>query len=550
MKKSGHSPSGKIRLRSVKGSTPKKEKSESRNEHFKIARGELRSIINSLPSALLMIDSRRCIQFANESFCAMFRVEGAEIEGKSIAELADTSWNIPILPAILERVLAQGSSLRNLKIEQNFPRVGHKELVLHATATHLNGSGSVAAVLAIEDRTAETRPATDRGVERTSLVKDEFLAVLSHELRTPLTTILGWAQTLRLGKSDVEKTERAIAVIEKSAKDQGQLIDDLLDVSRLQSGKMQLNIGEIDPNDCIAAALESVRNTADGKSIAIETKFDPTPCVINADSTRMEQVFRNLFTNAVKFTARGGKVSLRSKLRKDKKQIEIQVEDTGKGIRPEFLPYLFTGFSQEDSSTKRMFGGLGLGLSIVRNLVQMHQGTVTAFSPGEGKGSIFTVTLPCMIRSSQNNRTHGSHEGDAAQGRPASLKGLKVLVIDDLEDARDAFSAILQSSSAQVETAPSAAKGLAALIRFKPDLTLCDMAMPSEDGMSFIRKLRGLNPGKGGKTPAIAVTAYANTADVSKALDAGFDAHLSKPVDAVELSHLIAKLVRRAKNRR
>jgi len=376
------------------------------------------------------------------------------------------------------------------------------------------------------------------------------LSMLSHELRTPLTTILGWAQTLRLGKPDTEKTERAIAVIEKSARDQGQLIDDLLDVSRMQSGKMLLKLREIHPKDCVVAALDSVRGLAEARSIRIHTKFDPSICAIQADPGRMEQIFRNLFTNAVKFTPPGGEITVLSKLRKTKKQIEIQVADTGKGIRAEFLPHLFDRFSQEDSSTRRMVSGLGLGLSIVQNLVHMHHGTVTAYSPGEGKGSVFTVTLPCVIRPTHGSRKPRPHEAAHEAGkRPASLTGLRVLVIDDLEDARDAFSAILQSSRAEVETAGSAAAGLAALSRFKPDLTLCDIAMPEEDGLSFIRKVRGLEPLKGGKTPSIAVTAYANTTDVHKALAAGFDAYLAKPVDAAELSHLIAKLARRGKKR-
>ncbi len=517
---------------------------------LKIASDNLRTIINTVPVAMLLLDYRRRIQMANESFYSLFKFEDGQVEGKLLTELADEQWNIPTLETILESVLVQGKPFRDLAIEQSFPRVGNKDLNLHATAVRLNRSEAMSALLTIEDRTWKKQTAAQRNAEKTSLLKDEFLATLSHELRTPLTTILGWAQTLRLGKPDAEKTARAIAVIEKSAMDQGQLIDDLLDVSRIQSGKMLLKLCEIHPKDCVVAALDSVRSLADAKSIRIQTKFDPSICAIHADRARMEQVFRNLFTNAVKFTPHGGRITVRSKLRKDRKQIEIQVEDTGKGIRAEFLPYLFDRFRQEDSSSKRMFGGIGLGLSIVRNLVHMHQGTVTAQSQGEGQGSVFTVTFPCVVRLAQGSRKPRARvSADGAGKRPASLTGLRVLVIDDLEDARDAFSAILQSSRAEVETAASAAAGLAALSRFKPHLTLCDIAMPEEDGLSFIRKVRSLEPLKGGKTPAIAVTAYANTTDVHKALAAGFDAHLAKPVDAAELSHLIAKLAGRGKKR-
>jgi len=343
-------------------------------------------------------------------------------------------------------------------------------------------------------------------------------------------------------------------VIEKSAKDQGQLIDDLLDVSRIQAGKVFLELRKINPKDCIVAALDSVRSGAESKSITIRTEFDPSDCPIIADPGRMEQVFRNLFTNAIKFTPPGGKITARSKLKKDEEQVEVQVEDTGKGIRPEFLPLLFTRFSQEDSSTKRAFGGLGLGLSIVRNLVEMHKGTITAYSPGEGKGSVFTVTLPCsgshllQVDVSKTSRSRVATTPQAGE-RLSNLSGLRVLIIDDLEDAREAFSAILQSSQAQVETAASTEGGLEALARFKPDIALCDIAMPEEDGFSFIRKVRKLEPQKGGKTQVIAVTAYASALDVRKALDAGFDAHIAKPVDAVELSRLIAKLAGRGGKR-
>ena len=267
--------------------------------------------------------------------------------------------------------------------------------------------------------------------EKANLVKDEFLATLSHELRTPLTTILSWAQILRSRKIGAEKTEHAMAVIERSAKDQGQLIDDLLDVSRIQAGKMLLDLRPIKLTDYIEAALESVRSLAEAKSLTLQTEFDPSACPIFGDSSRLQQVFRNLFTNAIKFTPPGGKITVRSRRTKDPERLEVQVEDTGKGIKPQFLPYLFTRFSQEDSTTKRGFGGLGLGLSIVQDLVQMHGGTVTASSPGEGKGAVFTVSLPCMTRRTRRESGRRvSQPGQKATGRTAesiNVKGLRVL---------------------------------------------------------------------------------------------------------------------------
>jgi two-component system, chemotaxis family, CheB/CheR fusion protein len=662
---------------------------------LQIAHDDAKTIINTMPIAMLIIDSNRRVQTANQAFFNMFKTEQSDIEGKSMFELAGGLWNISSLSTMLETVLVQGTSFHDLEIQQDFPRIGHKDMVLHATATRLigSGTGTATALLAIEDVTARRQAADQlrqteekyrhllenandgilivdeegriefanpylenmfgyssgelrnqpyemlipdqklephrkhhgaffrqpeapgisisneltgkrkdgtvfpveislspvnvnskvvvtaivrdiserkktetqrqglllretearQEAERISLVKDEFFATLSHELRTPLTTILSWAQTLRLGQADPEKTKRALTVIEKSAKDQGQLIDDLLDVSRIQAGKVFLELGEINPKDCIVAALDSVRSSAENKSITIQTEFDPSDCAITADPRRMEQVFRNLFTNAIKFTPPGGKITVRSKLKKDEERVEIQVEDTGKGIPPEFLPFLFTRFSQEDSKTTRAFGGLGLGLSIVRNLVEMHKGTVTAYSPGEGKGAIFTVTLPCaetLFLNGDSRKTSQSVVATLPDERLSNLSGLRVLVIDDQEDAREAFSALLQSSHARVETAASAQAGLAALPRFKPAVALCDIAMPEEDGFSFIHKVRKLDPGKGGKTPTIAVTAYASAADVRKALDAGFDAHVAKPADAIELSRLIAKLARRGTKRR
>ena len=656
-----------------------------------IAHDDAKRIIDTMPIPMLVISSDRRVQMANDSFCNMFKTERSETEGKSLFELSGGKWRIPSLMTILEAVHVQGTPFHDLEIGQDFPGIGHKDMVLHATATRLAGSDARAALLIIDDVTARKRTADQlrhveeryrhlletandgivivdqqgtiefanrrletifgyspgeltnrhlevlipdrylaahrrdhaafmrkpeardmgRGIdlfgkrkdgnvfpveislspvkvdstvlvtaiirdisdrkkmeivrqellaretearreaEKASQVKDEFLATLSHELRTPLSTILSWAQTLRLGKTDPEKTNRAFQVIEKSARDQSQLIEDLLDVSRIQAGKMLLEPREIKVRDCVVSALDLVRSTAENKSITIQTEFDPRTCAIIADSGRMEQVFRNLFINAIKFTPSGGKITVRLKVKED--GIEIQVEDTGKGIRSEFLPNLFTRFSQEDTTTKRVFGGLGLGLAIVRNLVEMHKGTVTAYSPGEGRGSVFTVTLPRAgkgLSPGAGGKTSRRREATVDGGvRPPDLSGLRVLVIDDQEDAREAFSAMLQSSRAQVETAPSAATGLAALARFKPDITLCDIAMPEADGLSFIRKVRKLGPNKGGKTPTIALTAYAGAADVRKSLDAGFDAHLAKPVDAVALSRLITKLAGRGKRR-
>jgi PAS domain S-box-containing protein len=387
-----------------------------------------------------------------------------------------------------------------------------------------------------------------RDAERSNRVKDEFLATLSHELRTPLSTILIWAQILRLKSATVEQVKKAATVIEKSAKDQGQLIEDLLDVSRIQAGKVRLELREIDPVESITAALDSIRTEAEDKSIAIHTEFDQSPCRIVADSGRLQQVLRNLLTNAVKFTPAGGTITIQSRLLKDPGRLEIQVRDTGKGISAEFLPYVFKRFSQEDPSAKREFGGLGLGLSIVRNLVEMHGGTVAAESPGEGQGAVFTVTLPYPSAIlPQEVAVHVDDvEGMARDtAAPPELSGLRILIIDDQQDTREALQTVLESLGARVHSAGGAADGLAAFAGDQPDVVLCDLAMPGEDGFSVIRKIRALAPDQGGRVPVVALTAYAEAETVRKCLDAGFDAHLSKPTDAADLARLIVELAGR-----
>jgi signal transduction histidine kinase/ActR/RegA family two-component response regulator len=387
--------------------------------------------------------------------------------------------------------------------------------------------------------------------EKANRVKDEFLATLSHELRAPLTTILSWAQVLRLKMVGPDKTTKGLTVIEKSANAQSQLIEDLLDVSRIQSGKIHLELSTVDPAECVSGAVDSARSLAEEKDIAIVTEFDRSCGKITADSDRLQQVFRNLLTNAIKFTPRNGTITVRLNSIKEPshESVQIQVEDTGKGINPEFLPLLFTRFTQADSSATRRYGGLGLGLSIVRHLVEMHGGTVKAESPGEGKGSIFTVTLPCgQARPGETTEQHSSQQAaNERPAHPAKLDGLRILVVDDDEETRDGFAVMLQSLGANVRTTASAAEGFKALAEFKPDVLLCDVAMPDEDGYSFIRKIRKLKPRQGGKTPAIAVTAYAGAEDVRRAVEAQFNMHIAKPADMVSLSHAIANLAKHGK---
>jgi PAS domain S-box-containing protein len=383
--------------------------------------------------------------------------------------------------------------------------------------------------------------------ERANRIKDEFLATLSHELRTPLTAISSWVQMLRLGKGDPKK---GVAMIEKSVNDQSQLIDDLLDVSRIKAGKIHLTLSVVDPADCVSAVVDSVRPLAEEKSLTIDTVLDPSAGKITADPARIQQVLRNLLTNAIKFTPPRGRITVRlnSAGKPPDQRVQIQVVDTGKGISPDFLPVLFARFTQAESSATRAYGGLGLGLSIARHLVELHGGMVSAESPGEGKGAVFTVTFPRKPDLARPSQTIENGEprppANPLPANPANLSGLRVLIVEDEQDTRAGFETFLQSVGAQIRTAASAAEGFNALVDFKPNVLLCDIAMPGEDGYSLIRRIRALKPNQGGKTPAIAVTAYAAAEDIQRALAAKYNLHLAKPVDLVNLSHVIAKLAK------
>ncbi len=381
--------------------------------------------------------------------------------------------------------------------------------------------------------------------EKSNHEKDEFLAMISHELRTPLTSILTWSQMLRQGRLDTEKTQKAYAILEQSALAQAQLIDDLLDVSRIQAGKLNLNMQKIDPRKVIAAAIESTRSLAASKSIQIDTKIDPSVLHIFADPVRLQQILWNLLSNSIKFSTNDGKIwiTLESKKISAGEYICIQVRDNGKGIKPEFIPIIFERFTQVDSTTTRAYGGLGLGLAILKKLVEMHHGTVEVDSPGEGKGATFTIYLPV---ASCEKMSFSEAEAEAEVEVEVSLHGLRVLLVEDDQNARHAFSLMLGSFGAEVKAVESASAALAIIEEFKPNVLVSDIAMPGEDGYSLIGKIRALES-ELRKIPALALTAYAGQSDIQQALLAGFQSHMAKPVDADELALAISRLVGKIK---
>lgn len=381
--------------------------------------------------------------------------------------------------------------------------------------------------------------------EATNRIKDQFLATLSHELRTPLNAILGWSEMINRGTLDPALLAHAADVIHRNAKVQAQLIDDILDVSRIVTGKFQLDVHPVELTQIVEATVESVRPAAEAKSIAVDKIFLGTPCVVSGDPTRLQQIVWNLLSNAVKFTPKGGRV--RVELRCLPTDAEIVVSDTGQGVSPEFLPHVFERFQQEDSSITRSSTGLGLGLSIVRHLVELHGGTVRAESEGTGKGSTFTIRLPLVAASEGrvpvSAPVEGGRPGEASPG--GALERLRILVVDDHVDTRELLAAVLQAHGAEVETAASAAETLEKIQSFRPDVLVADIGMPGEDGYSMMKRIRSLGEGQGVRTPALALTGYAGSRDRELALEAGYQMHMAKPVDPEKLVETVAALARK-----
>ena len=384
--------------------------------------------------------------------------------------------------------------------------------------------------------------------EAANRAKDEFLTVLSHELRTPLNAVYGWARMLRAGDLKDEKARmRALDIIERNANVQVQLIDDLLDIARVITGKMRLDVRPVDLVAVIEAACDAVAPAAAAKELRLQTVLDPNAGPVAGDPGRLQQVVWNLLMNAVKFTPRGGRVQI--VLQRVNSHVEIVVSDTGKGIAADVLPFIFERFRQADSSSTRQHAGLGLGLALVKHLVDLHGGSVVAESHGEGKGATFLVKLPVPIAPiavTSTLRAHPTAPARAFAAATARLDGLRVLVVDDDADAVDLASVILRNAGAAVRTCLSASEALELLRQWRPDVLVADIEMPGEDGYSLIRKVRALEADQGGKTPAIAVTAYGRMEDRMRTLTAGYSMHVPKPVDPAELTTIIASVAGRS----
>ncbi|HEY0512600.1 MAG TPA: response regulator [Thermoanaerobaculia bacterium] len=385
--------------------------------------------------------------------------------------------------------------------------------------------------------------AARRQAEEANRTKDEFLATLSHELRTPLNAILGWVQVLRAGKLDAAASARALETIERNSRAQAQLIADLLDVSRIITGKLRLDFKPVELRRIIDAALESVRPAADAKGILLDVSVSPLASPVLGDADRLQQVVWNLLSNAMKFTPRGGRVEVR--LREAGASADIRVTDSGIGIRPDFLPYVFDRFRQAEGSITRTHGGLGLGLSIVRHLIELHGGTVEVESEGEGRGATFIVRLPLRAELAEDPLDRTAVGQGIFNNSPEILAGVRVVVVEDEVDTRDLLTISLQQCGAEVAAFGSVPEALAWFDHSVPDVLVSDIGVPIEDGYSLIRKLRARPPGRGGDVPAAALTAYARAEDRLRALEAGYQTHLAKPVDPSELIATVARLAGR-----
>ncbi len=379
--------------------------------------------------------------------------------------------------------------------------------------------------------------------EFSNRVKDEFLATISHELRTPLTAVLGWVRMLRAAKLDNETQTKALEVIDRNVRSQAQLIEDLLDISRITMGKLRLDVRPVQPAAVIAAAVESLRFAADARQIRIQTVLDSNAGPISGDFERLQQVLWNLLSNAIKFTPKGGRVQI--VLERVNSHIEIRITDTGRGIKPDFLPYIFNRFSQGEAVTTRTYGGLGMGLAIAKAIMELHGGTISASSEGEGKGATFSINIPLMpiSREISLDRAHPrAGWSEISLECPPEVAGLKILAVDDDPDTCDMIRTALEQCGGVVQTAISAESGFDLFRAWEPEVVISDIGMPDVDGYEFIRRIREYERPLGKKVPAVALTAFARIEDRVKSLAAGYQMHIAKPVEPGELLTIVASL--------
>ena len=541
------------------------------------ARNYAEAIVETVQVPLVVLESDLRVNKANQAFYDTFQVSPPETAQALLFDWGNGQWNIPGLRSLLEAVFSNEAVLQNFEVEHRFEQIGQKTMLLNALKL-VEAGEAPRLLLSIEDITERSQLLTQeqsarQEAETANRAKDEFLSNLSHELRNPLNTMLGWAQMLRRRQLNEPAVSRALEVIERSARAQAQLIEDMLDLSRITSGKLHLNAHLLDLVSVVAPAIESVQLAAEAKAIQLVTQL--TAATVVGDANRLQQVLWNLLSNAIKFTPVGGQVEVRlEQVGEDEEAREdfsadsavspappvspassslihaqITVSDTGQGMSAELLPYVFDRFRQGNSSTTKGSQGLGLGLSIVRQLVELHGGTVQADSPGEGQGTTMTVRLPLQASPAIPASLAPTAAELLNAGSPAvpALEGLRLLVVDDDVDSLELMQYMLTDAGATVTVVTSVREAIAALTSDPSsyDVLLADIGMPNEDGFALIRQVRALDAAAGGQIPAAAITAYVSDREQQMAIDAGFQRHMAKPIDPTQLILLVANLVGR-----
>ncbi|MEO1693171.1 MAG: ATP-binding protein, partial [Cyanobacteria bacterium J06631_6] len=502
---------------------------------------ELRLITEIIPQQIWTATPEGEIDYINQRW--------QEYTGVTLEQIQADGWATVVHPDDLARIRKTWNraveSGKKYNIEARLRGIGGKYNWFLARARPLRNErgdiikwyGTNTNINRIKELEERLRQQTEDLIQANQL-KDEFLAIVSHELRTPLNPILGWAQMLAAGRLDAEKTAMGIEIIGRNARLQAQLIEDLLDVSRILRGQLNLNKNPLNLESIIRSALTTTNLAAEAKSIQIETIYESNTLQVLGDPGRLQQVVWNLVSNAIKFTPEGGRVII--KLERVNSYAQIVVKDTGQGIKPEFLPYVFDRFSQAQSNSTRQYGGLGLGLAIVRHLTELHRGTVAVSSPGEGQGATFSVKLP-LINVPATEQTEVDSNLIDQSVQPNRFSGVKVLVVDDEPDSLDIITLVLEQEGAEVMPVTSAKEALEAFNRSTPDLIISDIGMPETDGYTLITQIRALPQGK--NLPAIALTAYAREIDIQRTFDAGYQKHLAKPIDIPELITTIVQLI-------
>ena len=516
--------------------------------------------VESSPLAVVEWDSDFRVSRWSESAERLFGWKADEVIGKHVNEWRFVFADDVDAVALVTNRQREGVEVQGIQRNRNYTRSGLVLFCEWYNSVLRDDRGKLVSVLSLvldvtarqsaeEERAASLLRERDarRHAEEADRLKDEFLATLSHELRTPLTSILGWASMIRNAEVEGPAAARAIETIERNARSQARLIDDLLDVSRIITGNLRLDLHPLNLAPIVEAALDALRPTADVKGIRLQTRFEPEECLVRGDPNRLRQVIWNLLSNAIKFTQRGGSVNI--DLRCVEGTARLTVSDTGEGISAEFLPYVFDRFRQAEGSISRKQGGLGLGLAVVRHLVELHGGTISAESDGIGHGSVFVVDLPlAQERRDPARAEERRREVERRRSRSGAIRldGVHVLLVEDDDDSRKLLGTMLKRYGARVTSTKSAAEALNVFSDEAPDVMISDIGMPDEDGYELIRKIRALPGEEGGLTPAIALTGYASRKDRERALTAGYQQHMAKPIEQADMIAAIASLIGRS----